>query len=274
MPRAHHRELLPVSPGGLVVRPFVLGTRGSGWHQHPEAEATLVLRGTMRARVGDGMAEVAAGEVLLVAGAIPHHAAAAAHTAAVLTVQLPPDLGLAGPGCGGLLHTLDRLWERAAAGLIAPLANPAGLDRRLRTTDLLGRLGAVLDLLCTVQAPTSRTVAGRPPAAGGDARLAAVLDYIGAHLAEPLPVGRVAALAGLGVPGFSRWFAAAAGETFRSHCARRRVERACRLLEEDPGAPLERVAAAAGFASLTALHRRFRAFAGCAPGAWRRRSET
>lgn len=255
-----------------MVRPFMLGTRGSGWHQHAEAEATLVQRGRMRAQVGDGAAELVAGEVLLVAGTIPHHAAAADHTAAVLTVQLPPDLGLAGPGCGGLLHALDRLWERAAAGLIAPLADPAGLDRRLRTADLLGRLGAVLELIGGLQALSTRTVSGRPPTAGGDARLATVLDYIGAHLAEPLPVGRVAALAGLGVPGFSRWFAAAAGEPFRRHCARRRVERACRLLEEDPGAPLERVAAAAGFASLTALHRRFRAFAGCAPGAWRRRS--
>ncbi|KAF1684755.1 AraC family transcriptional regulator [Pseudoxanthomonas broegbernensis] len=107
------------------------------------------------------------------------------------------------------------------------------------------------------------------PADAGDARLDAVLAWALAHLDTPLDVDALATRALMSRRTFTRRFRQATGSSPLQWLAHQRLVRAQRLLEET-GAPLERVAAQAGFGSAASLRLRFSAALGVSPSAWRR----
>lgn len=107
----------------------------------------------------------------------------------------------------------------------------------------------------------------RPGALGG--RLEVVRDYIEDHLARPLRLEELAAVAGVEVRRFGPLFAAATGCSLQRHVVLRRIERAKRLAR-DPELTLAQVARAVGFAGEDQLARAFSQYAGEQPGAHRR----
>jgi transcriptional regulator GlxA family with amidase domain len=99
-------------------------------------------------------------------------------------------------------------------------------------------------------------------------RLAALLDWIEAHLDQPIDVDVLAAQAALSRRHFSRCFREATGTTVWQWVLQRRVARACHWLEaSDRG--IEAVAAEAGFASAVALRKAFVASLGQSPSSYR-----
>ena len=106
---------------------------------------------------------------------------------------------------------IDQMWHAAAA------PGPA--------TNLLLD-GAFLQLVGTLLAACGDERGLAPVAAIGDARLARAIDYIETHLAEPLTVGEIAAVAAMSPSHFARSFKSATGEAVWAFVMRRRTERA------------------------------------------------
>lgn len=100
-------------------------------------------------------------------------------------------------------------------------------------------------------------------------RLHAVVDHIDAHLAEPLPLPVLAALAHVSPWHFHRLFQAEMGETVADCVRRRRLETAALRLLRQPPATVLAIAVDVGFGSAEALTRAFRLRFGMPPGAWR-----
>ena len=116
--------------------------------------------------------------------------------------------------------------------------------------------------------------AGRAPRAGVRGGLAPALrrrlvEFMDAHLAEPLSVGRLAAFCALSEPHFAHAFRASFGQAPHTWIVDRRIERAAALLRAQPALGLDDVAAATGHASASHLVRRFRAAWGMTPGRFR-----
>lgn len=108
-----------------------------------------------------------------------------------------------------------------------------------------------------------------PPATDTpDPALARVLAHIDRHLADPLPIDRLAALAGISRAHFVRRFTAATGEPPSAHIRARRIDRADRLLLATELTVTE-IAAATGFTDAAYLAKCFRRARGMAPLAWR-----
>jgi AraC-like DNA-binding protein len=101
-----------------------------------------------------------------------------------------------------------------------------------------------------------------------DPALARVLAHIDRHLAEPLPIDRLAALAGLSRAHFVRRFTAATGEPPSAHIRARRIDRADRLLLATE-LTVTQIAAATGFTDSTYLAKCFRRARGMSPLDWR-----
>ena len=126
----------------------------------------------------------------------------------------------------------------------------------------------------------SRLLVSPPHRVGGQAQyakalrpaptgpLAPVLSWLEQNIAEPIRVPEVAARAHMSERTLVRRFRAETGEGLAEWVARRRVERARALLEETD-LPVAQVAHDAGFGSVEALRRHFRARVGTSPRAYR-----
>lgn len=102
------------------------------------------------------------------------------------------------------------------------------------------------------------------------ARINRVVDHIDAHLAEPLDLAALAAVAHFSPWHFHRLFQAMTGETLAERVRRRRLEvAAARLLASPPQSALS-VGLSVGFASAEVFTRAFKAHFGVTPSAWRR----
>jgi AraC-like DNA-binding protein len=109
------------------------------------------------------------------------------------------------------------------------------------------------------------------PAARRDTRsLAPVLAHIAAHLAEPLPLDDLAALAGLSVWRFATVFRERIGMAPHSYVNLQRVRHAQALLRA--GATLASAASESGFCDQSHLSRRFKRLCGMTPGQYQARS--
>ena len=100
--------------------------------------------------------------------------------------------------------------------------------------------------------------------------IAVVLEWALRHLAEPLPVERLADVAHLSRRTFIRAFQAATGVTPAAWVKRRRLDEARRLLESTD-LPIDRVAAACGFGSTVTVRQSFAAAFATSPSEYRRR---
>jgi AraC-like DNA-binding protein len=112
--------------------------------------------------------------------------------------------------------------------------------------------------------------AGLPQASAGRLLGAArqrVIDYVEAHLCEPLSLGDLAGVAGVGVRHFSRAFQGATGEAPHQYVIGRRVARAMALIAQ--GLSLVEVAQYSGFADQSQLTRTFTRRLGITPARYR-----
>jgi transcriptional regulator GlxA family with amidase domain len=100
--------------------------------------------------------------------------------------------------------------------------------------------------------------------------IAGVLQWALRHLAEPLPVERLAEVAHLSRRTFIRAFQASTGVTPAVWVRRQRLDEARRLLESTD-LPIDQVAAACGFGSTVTLRQSFAAAFHTSPSEYRRR---
>jgi AraC family transcriptional regulator len=104
------------------------------------------------------------------------------------------------------------------------------------------------------------------------ARINRVVNYIDAHLTEPLDLNTLAEVAHFSSWHFHRIFQGMTGETLADCVRRHRLETAAnRLLHtRAPVHSLLQIALGVGFASAEVFSRTFKAHFGCTPSAWRR----
>jgi len=99
--------------------------------------------------------------------------------------------------------------------------------------------------------------------------LIAVVDWIEAHLDEPLTLDAIAGRSGSSPYHFSRLFTARMGRSVMAHVRGRRLVKAGHRLVNDPDARLIDLAFECGFESQEAFTRAFRRVFGVAPGRFR-----
>ena len=96
-----------------------------------------------------------------------------------------------------------------------------------------------------------------------------VYDFIQDHLAEDLPIGRLADVAILSPWHFQRVFQSFSGESAAAFVRRLRIERAANLLMMQRNTTIDAVASACGFGSAELLARHFQKRFHMSPSQWR-----
>jgi transcriptional regulator GlxA family with amidase domain len=104
-----------------------------------------------------------------------------------------------------------------------------------------------------------------PDAQQQNSMLRRVIDHIGAHLHQPLPVDDLAQLAGLSRAHFSRVFAAQEGMAPAQYVLQKRLERAVKLLTMAADLPVKDVSGMCGFEDPNYFAKVFRRGFGVSP---------
>lgn len=144
-------------------------------------------------------------------------------------------------------------WESHDARLAIDSASHAALDH----------------LVLAAARPLHRNAAMRPRGGLSATARRRVVEWIEAHLHEDFTLADLAAQAALSEFHFARMFRVSMGVTPHAWVAQRRFARACECLKQTR-LPLERIAAACGFAHASHLNRRLREELGVTPLQYRR----
>lgn len=92
-------------------------------------------------------------------------------------------------------------------------------------------------------------------------RLRRVRDFVEANYREPLPLARVAEVAGMGPNSFSTFFRRKVGVSFTRWLANYRVEKAKRMLQTH-NTPISHIAYEVGFLDIRTFQRAFKTYSG------------
>jgi AraC-like DNA-binding protein len=123
--------------------------------------------------------------------------------------------------------------------------------------------GKVIGLILTIQEYSGTE---RLPVFGGELR--PVIEYVLAHLGQPLHVAQLAAIAGISCRQIERRFRNATGMSPTDFIIRARLDEACRRLREGSD-PIGRIALDLGFYDQSAFTRLFRRYLGTTPSEFR-----
>lgn len=256
---------------------------GAQWHFHPEHQLTLVLKSRGHRVVGDSIAPLTAGDLVLVGGNLPHvwhqdqEPRPVRDAVHAIVVRFRDDfLG------DDFLHRpemqpLRELLRRAQRGLhitgrtrqnvarrVQELAQASGMQRVIQLLAILDELARTKDLR-----PLSSSKFLPELHAGDQDRMSRVLGHIHAHLMDDIGRDEVAARASLSAGAFSRFFKTRTGKTLPQYVNELRIGRACsRLAETDD--KVSDIALDCGFANLSGFNRQFQRIAGMSPRAYRR----
>ncbi len=257
---------------------------GCVWHNHPECEITLVVKGGTERLVGNQISRLEAGDLVFLGSNVPHdyrndHAPGQPPAPVeAIVVQFLPQL----PGQEDWLNRssmkpVHRLFERASHGL-----EIAGITRLTATRiihDMVKAQGMkrvilllqLLDLLANSEEVSEICHEFVPQQKGGKChRVEQACEHIAQHLAEPIYVGELAAMAGLGKSAFSRLFKRSTGRTLPQYVNELRIGRACSLLAETD-LTVSQISMDCGFVSPAHFQRKFREQQHCVPLVYRGR---
>lgn len=102
------------------------------------------------------------------------------------------------------------------------------------------------------------------------ARLNRAIDFIDAHIEDPLDLETIAGVAAFSKYHFHRVFSAAVGEPLGSYIQRLRLERAAALVADTKRESITDIAYRLNFSSPAVFSRAFRDYLGMSPSEWRR----
>lgn len=250
------------------------------WHLHPEYELILVLESNGYRIVGDDVAPLGPGDLVLVGPGLPHiwqhEPNARCPLARALLIQFEESfLGerlLQLPALRSVRHLLGRAsrgihfadpTRTVVASMMTGMTRLQGLDRILH---LLRILGVLADSDDGVPLASASYASESQPY--DEERMNRAFQFLNAHLGEEVRLAAVARHVSLSEGAFSRFFRVHAGKTFPELLNELRIGRACRLLlEEDNN--ISEVAYACGFTNLSNFNRQFRRLKGASPREYR-----
>ncbi len=277
-------EKLTQSPEeGFVFKSLQGKSCNCPWHFHPEHELILVLEGVGYRIIGDNIAVLEPGDIVLVGPNLPHvykytdSLPKTKRTPYCLLVQFDAAIW-AGMFELQAFAPVRRLLRRAALGLdVTGTTRIAveGLMRQMAEARDVKRIALFLEILDTLAHSRgcrliSSSALSPSPDPYNEERVNRVCQYINENLHRRITVSQAARLVNLSEGAFSRFFRLHLGKTFPVLVNELRIGRACQLLAETD-LPVTKVAMSCGYNNLSNFNRQFLKLKGMTPREFRMR---
>jgi AraC-like DNA-binding protein len=255
----------PSTIGSFLSYAFTTPRFRFKWHYHPEYELTLIVKGGGKRWVGDSYEPFASGDLVLMAGMLPHtwvseDASRGKSNAVVIQFteayiqsfsqfsECDEIFSMLTKAKRGLVFSGKNL--KLIKDKIVNLPHANGANRLI---DLL----SILHELSVLKSTTLSTILFRKEInAAQENRINRVCKYIDENFRGALPLKEVSMLINLSESAFCKFFKRLTGKTYSDYVNEVRIGHACRLLQESELAIAE-IAYSVGFESLTYFNRVF-----------------
>ena len=261
-------QLQPSGDAAITYRAFDAVDFPFCWHVHPEHELTLITRGQGTRFVGDHINPFEPGEVVLLAGQVPHTWQSRTREpgqSGAVVIQFAQ--GFLGPGLfeQAAMQPLLKLLGAAQRGLLVTGPVRAAVADRMRAMHVMREAARAIELLailetlstCEQLQTLSQTPHSSMPRDEDQRRIDRVLRFLADHAAESLTQADVASVAHLSPSAFARFFKRMTGRTLTEYLHYLRVGLACQLLMATD-LPIIEVGMRSGFNNPANFHRIFR----------------
>jgi AraC-like DNA-binding protein/quercetin dioxygenase-like cupin family protein len=252
------------------------------WHYHPEVELVWNRQGCGWRFVGQSVEHFKPGDLVLLAGNVPHTWASVPdrkEEAIWTVIHFLPERW--GPPFWQLpeLQGLSRLLAKSIHGLRFAGRGRWEIGRAMEELSTLPShdLASLVKFLAIcerlVRTPhASLNAAGlEKPNADPDPRLHRLLQWLNTQAANPISESQAAAEVNMSPPAFSRWFKTHVGCVFHRYRNEMRVAMVCAALSSGQG-NITQAAFQCGFSNLANFNRRFREITGLTPREFRRQN--
>jgi len=268
----------------LMARRFHVRRFDCPYHFHPEAELTLIVKGSGQRLVGDHLASFAPGDLVFMGPNLPHtyfHApeydeGPGGAVSLVFQFRLEALSSLLElPECGKVTRFMASAGRGFAIGgatrkrvisLMEQVEQAEGWRRWAILLEILGQLAESRDRE-VLASEVFRAEANQRQTE----RIERVCAWITDHFRDPVTLEAAAAKAHMTPAAFSRFFHRATNRTFVHFVNELRIGHASRLLIETEQSVAE-VAFASGFENLSNFNRRFLQLRSLTPTAYRERA--
>ncbi len=255
-----------------------------GRHRHRHMELTWIESGKGLRYVGDNVEPYEAGDLVLLGPNVPHawisrlHEGCQVHRATViqfapelLATQLLPELatahGLVAAAGQGL--RVEAGARQAITDAILRIPQQPGLSALAAFIEVLGQLLAHLGSMTPIASQVARSGAASHTEQGR--RIARVIAWMHANLAQELRIEEAAELAHISPSAFSRYFSREVGKSFTEYVNDIRCGETCLLLRSTEK-PISAIATECGFETLSNFNRQFKLRVGQSPREFRSRA--
>jgi AraC-like DNA-binding protein len=253
------------------------------WHYHPEYELHLITQSSGMMMIGDYVGPFEAGNLILTGPNVPHNWVSDIGpneriAGRDMLIQFGEDLAENVVGMCPEFAEIETMLEESSCGVeFVGLTAQAGrrLLHQIGSARGAQRMLLFIELLVTLSRfpGDRRTLSRRVPVPNGanpsSGKLEAAMDYILAHVAEPMRLGDVAAACGMEPAAFSRFFKRQTGHTFARYVNRLRIYRACTLLTQTDASVTD-ICFEVGFNNVANFNRQFAKICGQPPSLYRR----
>lgn len=243
-------------------------------HQHPEYQISLVRNGSGNLIVGDGMSHFQSGDVVVLAGNLPHvfnGLATPGEKTHMQTIFFTRD-GF-GPEFFDTeeLRSLKKFFENANLGfkvtdtsgqlqhLFDSIWKAPKLDRFLLFMQLLAQLNRSKHQL------VAQTVTGRTYSENEGKRMRKVIEFTLKHYPEKITLDRISMEAAMTKNAFCKYFKGRTRKSYFTFLNEIRIERAQQLLQDEKELTIAEIAESCGFRNISNFNRTFRKIKGNRP---------
>jgi AraC-like DNA-binding protein/mannose-6-phosphate isomerase-like protein (cupin superfamily) len=247
------------------------------WHVHSEYELILVLQGQGHRIVGDSIARLETGDLVMVGPGLPHiwqHEPAGRGRENVHFLLIQFEEKCLGDGLLRLpaMEPVQRLLHRSSRGLHIvgkTQTRVAALMRSMEALHGMERVVRFMEILIVLAASDDCKPIASPGFATQTSlfdqeRMDRVFQFLNSRLGDTIRLSEAARMLNLSEGAFSRFFRQHTGKTFPQFVNELRVGRACSLLIED-NLNVTEVAGQSGFPNLSNFNRQFLKLKGLSP---------
>lgn len=251
------------------------------WTYHPEIELVYIIKGKGTRFVGDSIASIDEGELILLGDNLPHKwqndpkyfdPESTLSTEAIVIHFLPDFMGSAIQDVAEFQH-IRRLLERAHRGIYfqghAKKIVPSMMQQLLEKEDAYERMISLINILnilaqeASFQLLTSIGYNDQPM--NKDSRMNRVHNFIMNNFHNSISLEEVATLANMNKSAFSRYFKQTNGKNFIQYLNEIRIGFACKLLLDQDEKPINEICYESGYNNLSNFNQQFKKITSLSP---------
>jgi len=247
-------------------------------HQHPEYQISLVREGAGNLIAGDGMSSFQAGDVVVLAGNLPHvfnSHEMVEQNADMQTIFFTKDSFGTDFFETEELRSTKKLFKHAEMGYMVRDTDGqiANLFDSIWTANKLDRFILFIKLLGVLSKGTHQLLAPTAPvkaySENEGKRMRKVIEYTLQHYPDRITLESIATEAAMTKNAFCKYFKGRTRKSYFTFLNEIRVEQAVRLLQEERELTIAEIAERCGFRNISNFNRTFRNIKGGKPSEYR-----